>query len=137
MGYFWGVSPNNVTVPLACDTAQKCLFQCGRGDRRQLSMSSQLPRGLGPCLSKPRANICLGPSLLSLFLGPQGQVLLPCPVFSHHHLSRVCSEPQGWPVSQKQTQACPRMSRCSYPRKQRPARCDPHTEQGQRTKGPF
>lgn len=115
IGNFWAVSPNTVTAPLACGAAQKCLFQCGRGDRGQLSLPSQPAHRLGPCLCKQRANTCLGPLFPSLFLGPQGQVVLPCPVFSHHDLSRVCSEPQGWPVSQKQTQACMRMSRCSYP----------------------
>ena len=49
------------------------------------------------------------------FLGPQGQVLLPCPVFSHCRLSGVCSGPQSWPLSRKKTQACLRTSRCSSP----------------------
>lgn len=93
--------------------------------QEQLTLSSQPAQCLGPCLAKQRANTCLGPFLPSLFLGAQGQVLLSCPVFSHHHLSRVCSEPQGWPVSQKQTQAWLRMSRCSCPREEEASQVSP------------
>lgn len=41
MGNFWGVSPNTITAPLDCDAAQKCPFQCRRGDRRQLTLPFQ------------------------------------------------------------------------------------------------
>lgn len=92
--------------------------------------------GLGPCLCKQRANACLGPFLPSLFWGPQGQVLLPCPVFSHHDVSRVCSEPQGWPVPKSRCGPARGWADAPIPGKRRPARCHPHRARAAR-KGSF
>lgn len=126
LGCLWGVSPNTAAVPRACDTAQKCLFQHGRGDERQLSRPPSLLGAWVPaCPSKGQSRqLTQGQEVLKClpspfhplpFWGPQGQVLLLCPVFSHHHLSGVCSGPQSWPLFWKKTQACPRTSRCSSP----------------------
>lgn len=75
MGNFRSVSPNTVTVPLACDTAQKCLFQCGRGRG-----SSPCPPGPGPLPVQAKGKGLPGPFPPLSFLGTSGPgaAALPC-----------------------------------------------------------
>lgn len=136
MGYFWEVFPNTVTVPLACDTAQKCLFQCGRGDGRQLGLS-QPAQGLGPCLSKQRANTCWAPSSLLSFWDLGARCCCPA-LYFHTTISLEPAESLRVGLSPKSRhRAAQGEADVPVPRKKRPARCHPCTEQGQHTKDPF
>jgi len=117
----WGTSPNTIPVLLAYHIAPNFLFQNGKGDHRQLTRSSRSPPGL--VTGQPKQTAEQGqrwpstarPLPPHTLLGPQGKVPLSYPVFFHHHLSGVCSELQSWCLSQNQTEACLRPSRCSSP----------------------
>lgn len=142
-GCLWGVSPNTVPVTLACDTAQKCLFQCGRGDERQLSRSSQSPWGLGLCLPKQRhpgtgdVQMPAWPLSSPSFFGTSGPgaAALPC-VFTPSCLSGLLRASELASLPKKRHRPAQGRADVPLPGTQGPARCHPCTEQGQHTEGP-
>lgn len=148
LGYLWGVSPNTVSIPCACDTAQKCFFQSERGDWEaaiQVLPVSSGPRYL-PAQEKGRAgsqlrvrrcpDACSAPFLPSLFWDLRARCYFPALCF---HTIFSLGSAQGLRAGlspKKRHRPAWGWADVPLPGMQGPARCHPHTGQGQHTKGP-